>query len=209
MRRLDPTDLAKLLRLCSRLARGRHLTVLRVPAAVAQHERVLAERRQVHELVCPAATHDADVGPDGDHWQAASGEDLEVRVVMRPVLGVEARLVEIEAVGVLHGELAGADHPGPRAGIVSPLDLDLEDESRELSIRADLARGKAGDHLLVGHGEHHAPVAPVLKARELGTDLLIPAALLPELCGVHDGQRHLHAPDGRQLLAEDLFDVHH
>ena len=26
---------------------------------------------------------------------------------------------------------------------------------------------------------------------------------------MHDGQRHLHATDGRQLLAEDLLDVHH
>ena len=57
--------------------------------------------------------------------------------------------------------------------------------------------------------EHHVPVAPVLETRELGTDLLIPAALLPELRGMHDGQRHLHAPDGHQLLAEDLLYVHH
>jgi len=105
--------------------------------------------------VCSAATHDADVGPDGDDWQAASGEDLEVGVVVSPVLSIEAGLVEIETVGVLHRELAGRGSSQPRTGIVAPLDLDLEDESRELSVRADLARGKAGNHLLVGHREHH------------------------------------------------------
>ena len=128
---------------------------------------------------------------------------------MGPVLDIEARLVEVEAVGVLHRELPGADHPGSRAGVVAPFDLDLEDQLRQLAVGADLARGKARHHLLMGHGEHHFAVAAVLKARQLGADRLVAAALLPDLGRVHDGQGDLRPADGRQLLAEYLLNAQH
>ena len=128
---------------------------------------------------------------------------------MRSVLGVETGFVDVEAVGVLHGELAGPDQTGTRTGIVAPLDLDLEHELGKLAIRADLPGGQARHHLLVGHGEHHVPVAAVLKTRQLGADLLESATLLPELSRVHDGKRHLDGADGGHLLPEDLLDVLH
>ena len=53
--------------------------------------------------------------------------------------------------------------PGTWAGIVAPFGLDLEDELGELAVRVDLSRGQAGHDLLVGHGEHHVPVPPVLE----------------------------------------------
>ncbi len=95
---------------------------------------------------------------------------------------------EIESVGVLHRELPRADDPRSRARIVAPLGLNLEDELGELAVGGDLGRSKAGDDLLVSHREDHVPIAPVLKARELCPDRLVPAALLPELCRVHDGE---------------------
>ncbi len=156
-----------------------------------------------------AAAHDADVAADGDDRQATALEDLEVRPVMGPVLDVEAGLVGVEAVGVLHGELAGADHPGTRARVVTPLDLDLEDQLGQLAVGADLARGEARHHLLVGHGEHHLPVAPVPQPGQLGADLLVPPTLLPQLGRVHDRERDLHAADGGELLAQYLLYVHH
>ena len=52
---------------------------------------------------------------------------------------------------------------GPRTRVVAPFDLDLENEPWELAVRVDLTGSKARNHFLMGHGEHHVPVAAVLR----------------------------------------------
>jgi len=75
----------------------------------------------VHELVSHAAAHHADVGLGRDGGQGTAPEDTEVC----PVLGL---VLPVQAVGVLHGELAGTDEAGPGTRVVAPLRLDLVDE---------------------------------------------------------------------------------
>ncbi len=98
------------------LAEDGDLAVGAVAAVVAQDERVLADGGEGHELVGHRAAHHADVGADGDHVQVAAVEDVEVGLVEVRVVGIEAGLVPVERVGVLHRELAHADDAGAGRG---------------------------------------------------------------------------------------------
>ena len=52
-------------------------------------------------------------------------EDVEVLLIMGAVLLFEALPVGVEAVGILHGELAHPDEARAGAGVVAPLGLDM------------------------------------------------------------------------------------
>ena len=54
-------------------------------------------------------------------------EDVEITLVMGAVLLFEAGPIGVEAIGVLHGELAHANKARAGAGIVAPLGLDVID----------------------------------------------------------------------------------
>ena len=60
------------------------------------------------------------------------------------VLLVEAGLVAVERVGVLHHELARAQDAGARARLVALLDLELVEEERQVAVGADVVRHVVG-----------------------------------------------------------------
>ncbi len=57
-------------------------------------------------------------------------EDVEVCLVMCPVLNIESILVDIQAVAVLHREFAHPDQPGPWPRIIAPFGLNVVDQHR-------------------------------------------------------------------------------
>ena len=70
-----------------------------------------------------------------------------------------------------------------------------------------MSREQERDDLLVGHRQDH--VAPVrsLNRASSGPDLVVAAALLPDLGRVDDRHLHLLAADPVLLLADDLLDA--
>ena len=109
------------------LLEGGHGGVGGVAAALAQEAGVLAEFREVDELVGVAAAHGAGVGQDGQRGQAATVEDVLVGAVHLLVGDVQPLPVGIQAVEVLHGELAQADEAATGPWLVAELLLDLVD----------------------------------------------------------------------------------
>ena len=120
--------------------RPRDLAVRRVAARVAQDEDVLAGRVEDHELVGLAAAHDPDVARDDLRLEPESLEDPDVGALLGLVADVEAGLVAVAAVGVLHDELADADQAAPGARLVAPLRLEVVEHHRQLAIRAGRCR---------------------------------------------------------------------
>ena len=98
---------------------------------------------------------------------------------MLVVAGVEAGVVDVEGVGVLHDELADAQQAGLGAGLVAELGLDLVPDLRELLVAAELVARDGGHDLFVGHGEAELGAFAVLEAEHVVA---------------HDGQR----PDSSQ-----------
>ncbi len=94
---------------------------------------VLAGRARGHVLVGAGAAHHPDVGLDLIPAQLAAVEYPRVGLAVELVVRVEAVLVAVERVRVLHRELAGAQDPGTRARLVALLDLDVVEDLRQLA----------------------------------------------------------------------------
>ena len=186
----------------------RDLPVRGVAARLAQDEDVLAGRVQDHELVRQAAAHHADVGADRDRVEAEALEDPHVRPVLRPVAGVEAGLVAVAAVGVLHDELADADQPAARARLVAPFRLEVVDLHR-----------RAGDTTSRCRRGARPTTSSWVIARTMSRPLRSlnrpssgPMASYRPLArhtsaGMDDRHLHLLRADPVLLLADDLLDA--
>ena len=152
-------------------------------------------------------THHPDVGADRDCVEPEAPEDPLVGLVMLAVAHVQAGLVAVAAVRVLHDELSDSDQAAARPRLVAELRLEVVDEERQLPVALDHVAQEEGDHLLVGHREDHVAIGPVLEPDELGADRVVPSALLPDLGRVHDRHLHLLAADRIELLADHLLDA--
>src|SRR5437868_6303220 len=137
-----------------------------------------------HELVGAEATHHARVRLHDAEAQAAALEDFAVRPLVRGVRTIERGHVGIEGVGILHHELARAQHARAGPGLVALLRLDLIPDLGEIAIGADGARRQPRDDLFVRHAQAHVAVIAVLQAEHLGADGVPPAAVAPDLGGV-------------------------
>ena len=122
------------------------------------------------------------------------------------VADLEAGLVAVAAVGVLHDELADTDQPAPGARLVAPLRLEVIDHHRQLAVRLDDVGQEDPDDLLVGHREDHVPAVAILEPGQLGADRVVATAGPPDVGRVHDRHLHLLATDRVLLLADDLLD---
>ena len=155
------------------------------------------------------AAHHARVALDHHAVDAAARVDAVVGGDLQPVALLQPFLVDVEAVGVLHAELARAQDAalGPR--LVALLGLDVVPHLRELLVAVDLPRGQPGDHLFVGHGQRHVGALAVLEAEHLAADGVPAAALLPDLRRLQHRHEHLLAADAVHLLTDDLRDLLH
>ena len=142
-----------------------------------------------------AAAHHADVGGDRDRLEPEPLEDPDVRAVVGPVACVEAIVVSIAAIGVLHHELADPDEAAPRAWLVAELGLEVVEPDWQLPVGPDDVPEEVGHDLLVGHRDHHVPVAAVLEPGHLRADLVVAAGFAPQVG--RDGSPASPAPGSR------------
>jgi len=187
----------------------RQLDVGRVAAGAAEDDDVLPRRARRHVLVTDRAAHHAGVAQHHHRLKAAAAHDAVIGLDVLLVAALQPPHVTVEAVGVLHDELACAQHAalGPR--LVAFLRLEVVPELGQLLVAAHLARRDPGDDLLVGHRQGHVGALAVLEAEHLLADLLPAPRLLPELGGMHDRHEELLATDGVHLIADDGLDLAH
>ena len=118
---------------------------------------------------------------------------------------VEPRPVAVERVGVLHDELARAQHARARARLVALLGLEVVEAERQVAVGAHELGDVQRHALLVRHREHHVGALAVCELEQL-VDLV--AARAPPRVGRHqDRHQQLLAADRVELLADDLLDL--
>ena len=153
------------------------------------------------------AAHHARIRLHHHVSDAAAVEDPAVGVLVGVVGDLESGRVRIERVGVLHEELARAEHPRARARLIPLLGLDLVPDLGKVAVGADLARGQPRDDLLVGHAEAHVAPVAVLQPEHLAADRVPPTRLLPDLGGLQHRHLDLLPPDAVHLLPDDRVDL--
>jgi len=118
----------------------------------------------------------------------------------------QAVAICVEAVGVLHDELAAAQQAKARAHLVAILPLDVVEALGQLLVGAQLAAHQAGDELLGGGRQGKAVLVAVLQAHQLGAVDVPAAAFVPELGRLDDAHAHLLAANGVHFLAQNILD---
>jgi len=180
-----------------------------VVAGGAAEDGVLADVGEEDELFAVLAADGAGVSEDGEGGDAAAGEDAGVGFAGGLVAVVEGVPGGVEAVGVLHGELADADEAATWSRFVTELGLDLVDHERHVAVALDLALEEVDDDLLVGGAEDELAFAAVLELHEDVGHGFVAAGFAPELGGLEGGHDDLLAADAVHLLADDLLDLAH
>ncbi|GBD46661.1 hypothetical protein HRbin41_01491 [bacterium HR41] len=123
-------------------------------AGIGERDLVLARWARRHVLVRTRTAHHPHIRLDFVPLEAGAVEDARVGAAVELVGALEPLSVAIEAVGVLHHELAHAQKPRARAGLVASLQLELVEDQRQLAVGAHLARHVPGNGLFVRHRQN-------------------------------------------------------
>ncbi len=125
---------------------------------------------------------------------------------MLVVRDVEAGVVDVDRVGILHEELADAQEAGFGAWLVAELGLDLVPDLGQLLVAAQLAARDDGEDLLVGHAEAEIRALAILQAEHVVAHGGPAAGFLPDFARVQRWQQEFLS-DGVHLLADDRDDL--
>jgi hypothetical protein len=193
-------------RVDGRQGRYRRFDVGRVAALRAVDDVVLAGVGRADELGRAGAAHRAVGRLDRDRRDAEPlvGADVGAAVGVEGL--VQAVGVQVEAVGVLHGELAGPHQARLRPGLVAQLGLELVPHLRQGAVGAELA-GQQRDDLFARHAQHEFGALAVLELEQLVAHDREAAAALPDLGRLHDRHHELLGTDPVHLLADDADDL--
>ncbi|MCB5294869.1 hypothetical protein BJQ90_04338 [Arthrobacter sp. SO3] len=157
----------------------------------------------MQEFLALGAAHGAGRGSDRNDLEAEALEDLQVRAAVRRVAGVQAGVVDVEGVGVLHDEFAAAQQACPGTCLVAVLVLDLVDAQRQVLVRGVQVLDQQGEHFLVG-GRQQVVVALAVFEPEDALAVFGPAVGdLVGLLGQQGREVHFLGADGRHLFADD------
>ena len=157
---------------------GHGLDVGRVIAVVTGDEGVLADRTGRQEFLGVAAAHGAGHGRDDAEGQPEPGEYLEVRLAMCGVRRIQAGVVQVEGIAVLHDEFASAQQPGPGPRLVPELRLDLIERHRVVAVGAVKVLYQQREEFLVRRAEQVVGAASILQPEQVVAVLRPAAGLL-------------------------------
>ena len=169
----------------------------------AEGDGVLARGGQHLELVRARAADLPGVRGDRAESQSQAREDARIGVVHRLVALLEARVVRVEGVGVLHRELARAHHAESRTDLVAELGLDLVEVHGQLPVALHFLAQDVAEHFLRGGRVAELAFGAVLDAQHHRAVELPAARLLPQLGGLHGGCEQLEGARAVHFLAHD------
>ena len=176
-------------------------------ATRGRHEGILADRRGVQELLGARATHRTAHRRDDDVAQAQTLEDALVGVTLGLVGSVQALIVDVEGVGILHDELAAADQTGARASLVTVLRLNLVQRDRKVLVRGVHILHQQGEHFLVRGGQQVVAALTVVELEQRRAVLFPAVRRLVGFGGDQAREVHLLSTHRVHLLADDVLDL--
>ena len=176
-------------------------------AASRTHEGVLTDGGRVQELFTAGAAHRAGLRGHNDDLQAQALENALVCGAVRHVRLVQALIVNVEGVGVLHDELAAAQQTRAGARLIAVLGLNLVQVDRQVLVGGVQVLHQQGEHFLVGGRQQHVCTLTVLEAEEVIAVLVPAVSCLVGLAGQQCGEVNFLRADGVHLFTDDVLDL--
>ena len=122
---------------------------------------------------------------------------------MRLVAGVQAGVVDVEGVGVLHDEFAAAQQARAGTCLVAVLVLDLVEAQRQVLVRGVQVLDQQGEHFLVRGGQQVVVALAVLEPEDALAVLGPAVGGLVGLLGQQRREVDFLGADGGHFLADD------
>ena len=181
--------------------------ITRLQPVLMVEDIALAGGRQHDEFVGEIAADGAGIGlhRDGIQPHARKGAHIGDEHAVVAVAG--AGKIQIEAVGILHQELAAAQHAEARAHLVAELPLDLVEVARQVAVALRAILEDGGEQFLGRGAEQHLALVPVGDAQHFRAIGIIAAGLAPQIGGLDGGHQHLDGAGAILLLAHDALDI--
>src|SRR5205823_4150156 len=187
---------------------SRRLFHVRAVIAIrADSDPVFPDLGQHLELMRDVTAHRPGVRLDANSIEPQPFEGVLVRTELRRVALLQSGLVDVEAVRVLHHELADTEKPRARSRLVATFRLEVIDDLRHLLVALDFLHRMEMHEFLVRVAHHELTAVVVFRAECDGLEHVPPAGLLPQLRGSEDGHLHLLRADPILFLADDLLDL--
>ena len=176
-------------------------------AAGRAHERVLADRGGVQELLAARPAHQSVVGCHDHVLETEPLEDPLVGITLGHVGGFESGIRVVERVCVLHRELAAAQEPGAGPRLVAVLVLDLVDRQRQVLVRGVQVLHEKSEQLFVRGSEEIVGILAVLETEDAVAVRLPASGLLIRVAGNERREVHLVRAGVGHLIADDALDL--
>ena len=188
---------------------GDGLDVGGITGLQAPHEGVLADLALGEELLRRAAAHGARDRRHDDVAHVEAPEDPLVGLAVRLVCRLEADVVDVERVRVLHDELPTAQDACARPCLVAVLGLNLVEPQRKVLVGGVLPLDRQREQLLVGRPEQVVVPAAVLEPEHAVAVLGPPVRRLIRRARQQGGEQDLLSADRGHLLTDHPLDVAH
>lgn len=150
------------------LWRGSHGFGVGGVSAGGFNEGVFTDGAWGQEFFGTGSAHGTGLRGADDEWHAEAGEDALVCVAHGFVGVVQAGVVDIEGVGVLHDEFAGADDSGAWAGFVTVFMLNLVEGDGKIFVGGVHVFDCQREHFFVGWSQEVVVFAAVFEPEEVG-----------------------------------------
>ena len=188
----------------------RPLLIGGIAAISGGQDQVLTGVRRDHELLARGASDRTAVGLNGHSPEAATLKDAPVGLIHLAIGLLQAVLIGVEGIGVLHDEFAPTHQAEAGTDLIAKLGLNLVEVHRKLLVGPQQISSQGRDHFLVGRTQTQLPPLAVLEVEHdpLAVGVARPtAAALPELRRLELGQKRLQGSGRIELLTNNRRDL--
>ena len=190
-----------------RLGEDGLLSIGGVVSGGTQYDRVLACVCDQYEFTGVLAADSAAVRLNLDGFQTAAAEYVAICLRHSIIGNVESALIDIEAISVLHVELAHTNQTAAWSRLIAELRLNLVDDEREVAVAVDVRLDHVGQKLFVRGREHKRALSAIVQPEEFAAHCLASTGLVPEFERLQRGHHYFLSTGSVHLLADNLLNL--
>ena len=176
-------------------------------SAIAIHQLALARFRQNHELLGATTANLAAVCLHNAVIEAHTAEHVAVRIAHLRIAGIQALLIGVKAVRILHNELAATQQTETRTTLIAEFQLNLIQVLRQVLIAAKLVFHQVSDYFFMRRTQAILHIMTVGKAKHLRAVRIPTPAFAPQLGVLHKRHKKLLAAVRVHFFAHDVLNL--